>query len=111
MPELVVVNKIDAADPFVLNRLVRNEPGCLLVCAKSGAVSPSCSTHIQGALPRPDVEVNVVVPYDRGDLVSRVHVEGEVLAEQHTGDGTMLRARVGQALAAELASVTVTATA
>ncbi|MDX6258115.1 MAG: GTPase [Frankiales bacterium] len=111
LPELVVVNKIDAADPLVLNRLVRNEPGCLLVSAKSGRGLAELLEHIMGALPRPDVEVNVVVPYDRGDLVSRVHVEGEVIDEQHTGEGTVLRARVGAVLAAELARFVVAPTA
>jgi GTP-binding protein HflX len=111
LPELVVVNKIDAADPLVLNRLVRNEPGCLLVSAKSGRGLTELLEHITAALPRPDVEVNVVVPYDRGDLVSRVHVEGEVLDEEHTGDGTALRARVGTALAAELSGFVVAPTA
>jgi GTPase len=111
LPELVVVNKIDAADPLVLNRLIRNEPGCLLVSARSGRGLPELLDHIMNALPRPRVEVDVVVPYDRGDLVSRVHVEGEVLDELHTGEGTALRARVGQALAAELASFVVTPTA
>ena len=110
LPELVVVNKIDAADPLVLNRLVRNEPGALLVSAKSGRGLAELLEHIMGALPRPDLEVNVVVPYDRGDLVSRVHVEGEVLDEQHTGEGTLLKARVGSALAAELAAYEVAPT-
>ncbi len=38
-------------------------------------------------LPRPDVEVDVVVPYERGDLVSRVHDEGQVLTTEHTPRG------------------------
>ena len=58
-------------------------------------------------LPRPRVEVDVVVPYSRGDLVHRVHTDGEVLAEQHTGEGTRLHAHVGHALAAELRTVAV----
>jgi GTP-binding protein HflX len=48
--------------------------------------------------------VDVVLPYDRGDLVSRVHELGEVLEEQHNEAGTRLRARVSEALAGELAS-------
>src|SRR4051794_27973808 len=55
LPELVVVNKIDAADPLVLNRLVRSEPGCLLVSAKSGRGLTELLDHIQGALPRPRI--------------------------------------------------------
>ena len=43
------------------------------------------------------------MPYDRGDLVSRAHQEGEVLAVRHGQDGTELTARVPPGLAAELA--------
>ena len=50
----------------------------------------------------PAVEVDVVVPYSRGDLVSRAHSTGEVLAEEHLMDGTRVHARVDEALAAEL---------
>jgi len=42
------------------------------------------------------------VPYSRGDLVARVHRDGEVLEERHEADGTRLVARVEPALAALL---------
>jgi GTP-binding protein HflX len=45
----------------------------------------------------------VLLPYDRGDLVSRVHGSGsEILSEEHTADGTLLAARVGPDLAGVL---------
>ena len=44
-----------------------------------------------------------LLPYDRGDLLSRVHDNGEVISLEHTGDGTLLKARVSEALAGELA--------
>ena len=50
------------------------------------------------------VEVVALLPYERGDLLSRVHDQGEVISLEHTGDGTMLKARVGEALAGELAA-------
>ena len=40
------------------------------------------------------------MPYPQGSLVARVHAEGEVLTEEHTPEGTLLRARVGPDLAA-----------
>ena len=46
--------------------------------------------------------MKVVVPYRRGDLVARVHAEGEVLAAEHVADGTLLEARVLPGLAAQL---------
>ena len=44
----------------------------------------------------------MLVPYDRGDLVARVHRDGEVLGERHEESGTRLTARVDGALAATL---------
>jgi GTP-binding protein HflX len=44
----------------------------------------------------------VLVPYDRGDLVSKLHQYGDLSAEEHTADGTRLTAKVPAGLAAEL---------
>jgi len=100
--ELVVINKSDAADPEVLDRLLRREPRALAVSARTGQGIDELIARIAEDLPRPDVAIEVLVPFSRGDLVNRVHQEGEILAEQHTADGTLLKARVGVALAAEL---------
>jgi len=45
---------------------------------------------------------DLVVPYHRGDLISRVHEHGDIQAEEHTADGTAIRARVDAGLASEL---------
>jgi len=102
VPELVVVNKIDSADPVVLQGLRAREPGSLSVSAKTGAGIAALRDAIEAALPRLDVQVTVVVPYSRGDLVARAHAEGEVVAAEHTPDGTLLQARVLPGLAASL---------
>ncbi len=102
VPEIVVLNKADAADPLVLARLLRNEPHSLVVSARTGDGLVELQAAIERDLPRPSVEVRALVPYDQGALVSRAHRTGVVLTEEHTGDGTMLHARVGAALAAEL---------
>jgi GTP-binding protein HflX len=102
VPEIVVLNKADAADPHVVERVRRREPHSVLVSARTGAGLTELREQIAAELPRPDVEVRVVVPYDRGDLVNRVHETGEVLASEHTADGTALHARVRADLAADL---------
>jgi GTP-binding protein HflX len=102
VPELIVVNKIDAADPVVLQGLRASEPGSLSVSAKTGAGIPALRDAIEAALPRLDVQVSVVVPYSRGDLLARAHAEGEVMTAEHTPDGTRLQARVLPGLAASL---------
>jgi GTP-binding protein HflX len=102
--ELVVVNKADIADDLVLARLRQREPHSVVVSAKTGEGIEEARAAIEADLPRPAVEVAVLLPYDRGDLVSRVHDHGEVISVEHTADGTLVKARVGDALAGELES-------
>jgi GTP-binding protein HflX len=103
VPEVVVVNKCDAADPLVLSRIQRREKHCVLVSAKTGAGLPELLQLLEDEVPHQETLVHVVLPYAEGSLVSRIHSEGEVLAEEHLEEGTRLQARVGPALAAELA--------
>jgi GTP-binding protein HflX len=102
VPELVIVNKVDAAEPDVVARLLRREKAAIAVSAWSGEGIDELLDVLADRLPRPDVEVDVLVPYSRGDVVHRLHSHGEVLLEEHLGEGTRVRARVRPALAAEL---------
>ncbi|WP_406089051.1 GTPase HflX [Kitasatospora purpeofusca] len=102
VPEIVVINKADAADPLVLQRLLRREPHAIVVSARTGVGIEELLALIDDELPRPAVEVQVLVPYTQGALVSRVHAEGELLGAEHTGEGTLLHAKVPAELAAEL---------
>jgi GTP-binding protein HflX len=104
VPELVVVNKVDAADEAVLAGLRCLAPEAVFVSARTGAGLPELVEALSARVPHPDVEVSVLVPYTRGDLVARIHTAGEVLAVDHTADGTEVRARVSNGLAAELAT-------
>ncbi len=110
VPELVVVNKADAADPVTVEGLRLTERPCLVVSARTGDGLGELLAEIERLLPRRDREVGVVVPYDRGDLVARAHAEGEVLSEQHGEHGTLLAARVPPGLAAELSQFAAPAT-
>ncbi|WP_079155901.1 GTPase HflX [Streptomyces ambofaciens] len=100
--EVVVVNKADVADPDVLARLLEQEPDAIVVSARSGRGIDELRELIDRLLPHPEVEVEVVIPYDEGSLVARVHDEGEVLSTEHTPEGTLLTARVHPDLASEL---------
>jgi GTP-binding protein HflX len=100
--ELVVINKADAADPITLARLRRREKNSVVVSARTGAGIDELMDAIEADLPGLDREVRVVLPYQRGDLVARVHELGEVLSQEHTPEGTLLHARVPGGLAAEL---------
>lgn len=102
VPELIVVNKIDVMTEDDVLTLRRALPGAVWVSARTGAGIDGLRELIAARLPHPDVDVDVLVPYGRGDLVARVHRDGEVLSETHEEAGTRLTARVDGALAAAL---------
>ena len=62
---------------------------------------------IREAIARHDVHVSVRVPYSRGDLVSRIHAEGDVLTERHGAHGTAITATVPSGLARQLATLAI----
>ena len=101
--EIIVINKADIADPVVLDRLRRHERHSIAVSARTGQGVEELTRLIADELPQPDVEVSVLVPYEEGQLVSRIHEEGELLTSEHGADGTRLTARVNDDLAGELA--------
>ncbi|WP_246407276.1 GTPase HflX [Modestobacter versicolor] len=102
VPELIVVNKVDAMSQDDVLALRQALPGAAWVSARTGEGIEALRDVIAARLPHPHVDVDVLVPYDRGDLVARVHRDGEVVEERHEATGTRLTARVEPDLAALL---------
>jgi GTP-binding protein HflX len=100
--ELIVINKADIADPETIAGLLSREPHSVVVSARTGLGFDELLRVIEAELPTHLIEVDVVVPYSRGDLVSRAHRQGEVIDVEHVEAGTRLHARVPKALAGEL---------
>ena len=107
VPELVVINKSDVADPMTVARLRQREPHSVAVSARTGEGVAEALAVIESELPRPDVEFSVLLPYTRGDLLDRLHRQGEIESTEHTGDGTLVRGRANADLAGELAAYAV----
>ncbi|MBF4161678.1 GTPase HflX [Nocardioides acrostichi] len=107
VPELVVINKADAADPLVLSRLRAREPHSVVVSARTGEGIAAALAQVEGELPRPAVAFDVLLPYERGDLLDRLHKTGEIDTLEHTAEGTRVVGRAGEALAGELAGYAV----
>ena len=101
-PELLVVNKIDAATDLMLAQLRRALPGAVFVSAHTGEGLPRLRARLGELVEPREITVDVTIPYDRGDLVARLHSDGQVDAVEHTEAGTRLKARVPAALAASL---------
>ncbi|MEN0071449.1 MAG: GTPase HflX, partial [Propionicimonas sp.] len=101
--EQLVVNKVDLAEPDALLALRGAHPEAVFVSARTGEGTAVLRQRIEDRLPRPAVEVTALVPYDRGDLINRIHQAGEFVSSEHTAEGTLVVARVNSDLAGELA--------
>jgi GTP-binding protein HflX len=105
IPELVVFNKSDLVDQDEQVRLRGLVPGSILVSARTGLGIEALERAIASGLPQPDVEFRGVIPYHRGDLISRAHISGKVLETEYLEKGTQIVALVSADLNAEMESV------
>ena len=104
VPELLVLNKADLADEGTILALRGSHPGAVVVSARTGEGVEELRAVLAERLPRPEVAVTALVPYGRGDLVDRIHKTGQIDSLEHTGEGTLVSARVRPDLADELAA-------
>lgn len=99
IPEIIAINKVDAADPEVVMEILRKEKNSFAFSARTGFGIEGLVRAIEKSLPHPNVEINAIIPYDRGDLVSAIHERGEIISEEYLETGTQLRALVDGGLA------------
>jgi GTP-binding protein HflX len=99
IPELVVINKADAADPYVINRIKLHEKNSIAISALTGEGIDELVAMIEAQLPHPQLDIKATIPYDRGDLLARAYREGNVLSRTDTEVGTVIVAKVPQPLA------------
>jgi GTP-binding protein HflX len=99
IPEIIAINKVDIADPEVIMEILRKEPKSYAFSVRTGFGIEGLLHAIESSLPRPSVEINVVIPYGRGDLVHAIHESGEIFSEQYLEEGTSIHALVSGGLA------------
>jgi len=104
-PEIIAINKSDVADQEVLMEILRKEPNSYAISVKTGFGIDALIHAIEKTLPRPKIEVDVVIPYSRGDLISAIHEHGEILREEYVEEGTAIHARVDAALARQISDM------
>lgn len=103
IPELIVINKADLATGHQVAEIRAAEPGAVLISAATGLGVTSLKAVIEEALPKPSVAVQVVVPFDRGDLISELHSHADVQSIAYLPHGTRVEALVPEWLAPRLA--------
>jgi GTP-binding protein HflX len=110
IPEIVAFNKSDLADDDQRLLLRGLEPNAVFVSARSGEGIDELLARIAEAIPSPTIELTLLVPYERGDVVSSMHDRAVVLSTDYEESGTRVRVLVHEADAPALQEFAVSAT-
>jgi GTP-binding protein HflX len=102
IPEVLALNKVDALSELDRERAARRFPDAVPVSALIGEGTEALLERVALELPRPPVEVTLLVPYGRDEVIALLYRDAEVLDTEAGADGTLVRARVGER---ELAAV------
>jgi GTPase len=94
VPELLVLNKVDVAHDLDVKGLLVAHPQADIVSAVTGEGVSVLLDTLAARLRALAPIVELLVPYERGDVVAALHREGEVLVEVHVQGGSRLRARL-----------------
>jgi GTP-binding protein HflX len=108
VPELLVFNKSDLA-PDAAKRLVEDNEGSVAVSAATGDGIDVLLETLGDRLRSIATVVELLIPYERGDVVASVHREGEVVSSSHEDGGVRIRARLADASAGRLSEFVVPA--
>lgn len=93
-PEIVAFNKSDLINDDQRLVLRGLEPKAVFVSARTGEGIDDLLARISDLIPQPEIELNLLVPYDRGDIISKLHASGRVLATEYDEKGTRVTALV-----------------
>jgi GTPase len=102
LPEVLALNKVDLVDQSARRAVAKRHPGAALISAATGEGIPDLLEALARALPQPPVEVTLLVPFGREDVIAQLYREGQVTEVAPDSTGNLVRARVGER---ELASV------
>jgi GTPase len=109
VPELLVFNKADTA-PGPAKELAAEHAGSVAVSAVTGEGIEEFLLVLGDRLRERTAIVELVVPYDRGDVLAAVHREGEVVSTIEELDVMRIRARLSDASTGRLAEFVVAPT-
>jgi len=106
VPELLVINKSDL-DPDEAKRLVYEHQGSVSFSAMTGDGLNDLLLAIGDRMRTLTTVIELLIPYDRGDIVATVHREGEVVSTANEDNGMRVRARLADASAGRLSEFVV----
>ncbi len=104
LPIINLLNKIDRfRDPEAACASLCDLPDSVAVSALTGYGLENVLAEIQTVLGSDRSRIKVLLPFDRGDLVSLIHERGLIEEETHQSEGTYMEALVPDHLVSQLA--------
>ncbi|AWB88915.1 GTPase HflX [Salinibacterium hongtaonis] len=94
LPEIIAFNKADLADDDQRLLLRGLEPTGIFVSARTGEGIEELLERISDLLPTPSIELDLLIPYDRGDVVAMLHGRAVIESTEYEEGGTRVKARV-----------------
>ncbi len=105
-PMVTALNKVDRLpDPQQALEMAEGLPNPVPISALTGYGLDRLLEEVEAALERDLVPLEVVVPFDRGDLLRLIRERGTVEREVHTPEGTRIAAKVPRDLVGLLNAV------
>ena len=101
VPELIVFNKSDL-DPTAAAQLVSDHSGSVAVSSITGDGIDVFLRTLSDRMRALTVVYELLVPYERGDILASIHREGEVVSTITEDTGVRVRARLSDASAGRL---------
>lgn len=87
IPRLYVMNKSDLLPEDYLRPIVANE-NTVYVSTRTGSGVPELLEAIAKVVYKDNQQIDMVIPYEKGDLLDRIHRLGKVISEEYTAEGT-----------------------
>jgi GTP-binding protein HflX len=105
VPRLLVMNKVDLIDAPARARLEGREPDAVFLSARTGTGLDDLREAVSGFFERSLVAVRLLVPYDKGAVIDRLHGVATDIRQESTPEGTLIEARLPQREASRYASL------
>jgi GTP-binding protein HflX len=107
VPQMLVVNKMDL-DQLGTKRVLGDHPGAVAISALTGESVEDMLRALGDRLRGLSTITELLVPFERGDILAALHREGEVLVETASDEGMRVRARLDDASVSRLREYVVT---
>jgi len=105
LPQMLVINKIDAIDPLARRRLQNRFPDAVLISARTGENLDELKRRVADFFASRYVDVRLLVPHAEGSELSALYSTGApITAREDAAEGVLVTARLPRDLVGRFAA-------